>query len=104
MYTADAKRKETANERRMNYMKKIITVNTLMQVGLVSFTTLGFLLSSLKLPQYGLLGNLAGQAFWLYTSYQAWRKANQIGMFIVTILITSILIYGVLNYWLFSQT
>ena len=81
-------------------MKRYWNFNTLMQVGLVGFTGLGFLLTSLKLPQYGLVANLISQVFWIYSSYKAWRQADQIGIFIATICITLILIGGIVNYWL----
>ena len=81
-------------------MKKYLTTNSLMQVGLVFFTTLGFLLTSLKLPQYGLIANLVGEIFWMYSTYKAWKKADQVGMFINTILTTLILVSGIINYWL----
>ena len=74
--------------------------NTFMQVVLIGFTMLGFLFTSFKLPAYGLLFNLASEVFWLYSSYKAWKEADQIGIFITTILITLILIGGVINYWL----
>jgi hypothetical protein len=74
--------------------------NALMQVGLVGFTGLGFLLTALKLPQYGLVANLVSQIFWLYASYRAWKEANQIGIFLNTLMILVILLYGVINYWL----
>ena len=80
-------------------MKKHLTTNTLMQVGLVFFTSLGFLLTALKLPQYGLISNLIGEIFWIYSTYKAWKNANQIGMFINTIIITIVLLAGVINYW-----
>jgi hypothetical protein len=73
--------------------------NAFMQVGLIGFTMLGFLLTSLKMPQYGLVANLISEIFWLYSSYRAWKEANQIGIFITTIAITIILISGVINYW-----
>jgi hypothetical protein len=73
--------------------------NAFMQVGLVGFTLTGFLLTSFKLPQYGLLINLASQFFWIYSSYKAWREANQIGIFITTMCITLIIVWGVVNYW-----
>jgi hypothetical protein len=53
-------------------------LNAIVQVGLVGFTALGFLLTSLELPKYGLAANLTSQIFWLYSSYKAWREANQI--------------------------
>ena len=81
-------------------MKRYGSVNTVMQIGLVGFTALGFLLTALKLPQYGLVANLISQIFWLYSSYQAWRQADQIGIFVATVCITLILIGGIANYWL----
>lgn len=81
-------------------MNKYFTVNALMQVGLVGFTALGFLLTSLKLPQYGLIFNLISQIFWVYSSYKAWKNADQIGIFITTVFITLIVASGVINYWL----
>ena len=62
-----------------------------MQVGLVGFTMLGFLLTAFKLPQYGLVSNLVSEVFWIYSSYKAWKEANQVGIFITAILITIIL-------------
>ena len=82
---------------RMGYL---LIANIVMQIGLVVCTGLGFLLTSLKLPHYGVIANLIGQVFWLYSSYRAWREADQIGIFILTICITLILLYGVANYWL----
>lgn len=74
--------------------------NSFMQIGLVGFTMLGFLLTSLKLPQYGVIANMISQIFWIYSSYKAWKQADQIGVFINTIIITAILIFGIINYWL----
>jgi hypothetical protein len=45
-----------------------MSLNILMQIGLVAFTGLGFLLTSLKLPEYGVISNLVGQIFWIYSS------------------------------------
>lgn len=80
-------------------MKKYLTLNNLAQVGLVVFTMSGFLLTSMKLPQYGLIFNLISQVFWIYSSYKAWKNANQIGMFVNTILITFVVLWGIINYW-----
>ena len=73
--------------------------NTVAQFGLIFFTVLGYLLVSMKLPAYGLLAALVSQIFWLYSSYKAWKNANQIGIFINTIIILGTIIYGVINYW-----
>lgn len=70
-----------------------------MQIGLVGFTMLGFLLTSLKLPEYGIVANLTSQIFWFYSAYRAWKEANQIGMLITTCAATLIFVYGVINYW-----
>jgi len=83
-------------------MNEIVSFNGVVQIGLVGFTGLGFLLTSLKRPQYGVIANLVSQMFWLYSSYRAWREADQIGIFITSICITLILIYGVANYWFWS--
>lgn len=69
------------------------------QVGLVFFTLGGFLLTSLKFPEYGLILALISQVFWLYSSYLAWRSADQIGMFVNTVITSLIITYGVINYW-----
>ena len=80
-------------------MEKYLTLNNIVQIGLILFTSLGFLLTSLKLPQYGLILSLIAQIFWMYSSYKAWKNANQIGMFINTIIITLIVLWGIINYW-----
>jgi hypothetical protein len=54
----------------------------------------------MKLPQWGLASNLFSEIFWFYSSYRAWKDANQIGMFINTFVIAIILTYGLINYWL----
>lgn len=74
--------------------------NMIVQVCLPTSTILGFLLISLKLPQYGVIISLISQIFWLYASYKAWKSANQFGIFINTILSTLIFAYGVINYWI----
>jgi hypothetical protein len=71
-------------------MNDIVSFNNIVQIGLIGFTGLGFLLTSLKRPQYGLIANLVGQIFWLYSSYRAWREADQLGIFVSTIFVTII--------------
>jgi hypothetical protein len=71
-----------------------------MQVGLLAFTITGFLLTAMKLPQYGLIVSLMAQVFWLYASYKAWKEAGQISIFINTIVLTLVFGYGVINYWM----
>ncbi|HEY4521365.1 MAG TPA: hypothetical protein VJL57_03135 [Candidatus Paceibacterota bacterium] len=75
--------------------------NFFMQACLLIFTAGGFLLTGLKLPQYGLIVNLVAGVFWLYASYRAWKEADQYGIMINTVIVTGVVIYGVLNYWVF---
>ena len=82
----------------MEKVKQIFQKTT--QVALPVFTAIGFLLTGMKRPDLGLVLNLIAQVFWLYAGYQAWKKANQIGIFITSLIITVFLIYGVANYWL----
>lgn len=79
-------------------MKKYLTLNNFMQIGLIGFTVTGFALTGLKLPEYGLIANLVSQIFWLYSSYKAWRNADQFGIFVTTIFIALIILAGVVNY------
>ncbi len=80
-------------------MKKSFTLNSVMQVCLVFFSSMGFLLTGLKLPQYGLISALISEIFWIYSSYKAWKEADQIGMFINSVIITLVVLFGVINYW-----
>ena len=69
------------------------------QILLPTLTGIGFLITGLKKPEIGLVVSLVSQIFWLYTSWQAWKKAGQIGIFITTIITTAVLLFGVINYW-----
>jgi hypothetical protein len=71
------------------------------QILLPTFTVIGFLLTGLKMPQIGLLVSLISEIFWFYTAWQSWKKANQIGILITTIIVTIVLLFGVINYWFF---
>lgn len=69
------------------------------QIFLPVFTILGFLFISLNKPEIGLIFNLIAQIFWLYASYKAWKEAGQIGIFITTVILGAVILYGVINYW-----
>jgi hypothetical protein len=73
--------------------------NQVTQVLLPALTIAGFLFTSVKKPEWGLVFNLLAQIFWLYSGWQAWKKARQVGIFITTLFITGIVTYGVINYW-----
>ncbi|GAB0174721.1 MAG: hypothetical protein HHAS10_06000 [Candidatus Altimarinota bacterium] len=75
-------------------------LNAIMQVGLTGFTISGFLFMSLKMPEYGLIFNLVAQIFWIYSSWKAAKEAKQWGIFITTIFIAVIVLFGVINYWI----
>ena len=81
-------------------MKKYLNFNGFVQVAVISFTLLGFLLTAIKLPEWGLISNLISQPFWLYSSYKSWKNADQIGAFISTLILTVVILFGVINYWL----
>lgn len=81
-------------------MQKYLTFNSLVQICIVAFTLLAFLLTALKLPEWGLVSNFIAQPFWLYSSYKSWKNANQIGSFITTIIALIFITFGILNYWL----
>jgi hypothetical protein len=71
------------------------------QVALPVFTVAGFALTSLKMPEWSVIVGLIAEIFWFYASWKAWKQAGQIGILITTVIVTIILIYGVLNYWVF---
>lgn len=73
--------------------------NKATQILLPVFTILGFMFTSFKRPDLGLIFNLISEIFWLYSGYVAWKKANQFGIFLTTLIITAIVLYGVINYW-----
>ncbi|MEK7559557.1 MAG: hypothetical protein AAB521_04595 [Patescibacteria group bacterium] len=79
--------------------KKVNYFNQMTQVLLPGLTILGFALTAIKKPEYGLIASLFSEIFWLYSGWQAWKKAGQIGIFITTLIITVIVAYGVVNYW-----
>jgi hypothetical protein len=69
------------------------------QILLPILTIIGFSLTSLKMPQYGLPIATISQIFWLYSGYQSWKKAGQIGIFITAVLLFLVYAFGVINYW-----
>lgn len=73
--------------------------NKLTQIFLPLLTISGFFFTSIKKPELGLIFNLSAQVFWLYASWKAWKEAKQIGIFVTTLAITAITLYGVINYW-----
>jgi Flp pilus assembly pilin Flp len=73
------------------------------QVFLPIFAVVSWLLTSIKHPEYGLLVAFIAQTLWLYVTYYGWKKANQVGGFITTIFEITIIAFGILNYWYFTN-
>ncbi len=73
--------------------------NTLTQIALPTFTIVSYIVIGLKYPGRWLVVNLAAQPFRFYSSWKAYKEAGQIGMLITTAIITIVLIFGIINYW-----
>ena len=71
----------------------------LTKFALPAFTILAYSLIAIEKPEYGVIASLIAQPFWLYSSWKAYRKVGQSGMFWTSVIITIILIVGVFNYW-----
>lgn len=75
-------------------------IDSISQFAIPAFTLTGYLLTSLKYPEWGLFVNLLAQPFWIYSSYKAYKEAQQSGLLITAIFLTIIMAAGVINYWL----
>lgn len=73
-------------------LKKVF--NILSQFLLPTLTLGAQLALALKYPQLSLVLNLLAQPFWIYSSWQAFKQAGQIGM-----LVNTIACFGIINYW-----
>jgi succinate dehydrogenase/fumarate reductase cytochrome b subunit len=71
----------------------------LTQFALPGFTIISYLLTAMKHPEFGLVMSLMAQPFWLYSTWKAYKKLGQIGMFVTSVVITIIVGVGVINYW-----
>jgi hypothetical protein len=76
--------------------QKIFNIAT--QFALPGLTIGAQFATSFKHPEIGLILNLVAQPFWLYSSWKAFKKAGQIGMFITTIIFIIITTFGIINY------
>lgn len=81
-------------------MPKRTRMDTVTQFAIPGLMAIGYLLTSMKYPQWGVVVNLAAQPFWFYSSYKAYKEAGQIGQLITTVILTILLAIGVINYWL----
>jgi hypothetical protein len=75
--------------------------NIFTQFAIPILVILSMTLVSFKLPQWGLIVNLAVQPFYLYSTWKSYKKAGQIGLLVTTIIMTIVLSFGIINYWIF---
>ena len=73
--------------------------NKTTQFAIPFFTILGFLLTSFKFPEWGLIIAMVAQPFWFYSTWKAYKTAGQIGMLVTTIIMTFVIGFGIINYW-----
>ncbi len=73
--------------------------NTITQIAIPVLTVGTQVAIALKYPQWGLIINLIAQPFWLYSAWKAYKKADQIGLLITTILVTLVILLGIINYF-----
>lgn len=69
------------------------------QIILPILTIGGYWLTANKMPKQGFIISTISQFFWMYTSFQAYKKAGQIGILITTIVMTAVNIFGIYNWW-----
>lgn len=81
-------------------MKKSSLLQLATQILLPAFTLIAQLLTSSGYPKYGLIFNMLAQPFWVYSSWKAYKEANQIGILVTTILFIIITAGGLINYWM----
>ncbi len=79
--------------------KNQIWFDKLTQILLPVLTVGGYFLTANKMPKAGFIIATISQVFWLYTSYQSYKKAGQVGILITTIVMTIINLYGIYNWW-----
>lgn len=73
--------------------------NILTQFALPVLTVSVQIAIALKMPQWGLIINMISQPFWLYTAWKAYKKAGQIGLLVTTVIVTIVIGFGIINYW-----
>lgn len=78
------------------------TANKLVQIFLPLTALTGWMFTSLKYPEYGLIFAFFAQILWLHVTFRGWREANQVGGFVTTIFEVLIISFGIFNYWLLT--
>lgn len=77
--------------------------NRVIQILLPFVAISGWLATSLKHPEYGLIFAFFAQLLWLHVTYRGWKHAQQVGGFVTTIFEIVIIAFGIVNYWLLTQ-
>ncbi|MBP6994283.1 hypothetical protein KBB12_03510 [Candidatus Woesebacteria bacterium] len=76
-----------------------IWFDKLTQILLPILTVVGLTLTANRMPKPGFIISSISQIFWLYTSYQSYKKAGQVGILITTVIMTFVNIYGIYSWW-----
>ena len=84
----------------LDFMNNVKFFNFITQIAIPLFTIGGQLAIAFKKPEFGLILSLFSQPFWLYSSWKSYKTANQIGIFINSVLFLFATIFGIINYWL----
>jgi hypothetical protein len=79
------------------------TFNRIIQILLPFVAILGWLATSLKHPEYGLIFAFFAQLLWLHVTYRGWKQAQQVGGFVTTLFEIAIISFGIINYWLLTS-
>lgn len=75
-------------------------LDTISQFAIPTFTLGAQLALSMKYPEWALILNMVAQPFWLYSSWQSYKNAGQVGILITTLAFSLITAIGIVNYWL----
>lgn len=57
-------------------MPKRTRMDTVTQFAIPGLMAIGYLLTSMKYTQWGVIVNLTAQPFWFYSSYKAYKEAG----------------------------
>lgn len=83
------------------FKKKQTLIDKATQFLLPALTLIAQFTVSSGNPKWGLTFNLLAQPFWVYSSWKAYKNAGQIGLFVISVIMTIIVGWGVINYWFF---
>ncbi len=79
--------------------KNQIWFDKLTQIMLPVLTISGQFMLASKMPREGFIVINMSTFFWMYTAYQSFKKAGQVGILITTIIMAIINLYGFISWW-----